>query len=153
MGAWREWLTTLWQQDRGTVWRLVVVGALGLALAAWGSLSWGGAAAPPDPPAAPAANSALSREEGVMDRQLRAILERVPGAGRVWVAVTLSRSARAQYGRGAAPLAEWGPAVAGVVVVADGAAAPFVRQELESAVETLLQVAAYRVLVLPQGGG
>lgn len=49
-------------------------------------------------------------------------------------------------------LNELGPKVVGVLVVAAGAGDPVVREELTSAVETLLGVPAYKVLVLPKEG-
>jgi stage III sporulation protein AG len=50
-------------------------------------------------------------------------------------------------------LSEVGPRVVGVLVVAAGAGDPVVREELTQAVETLLGVPAYKVMVLPKGGG
>jgi stage III sporulation protein AG len=49
-------------------------------------------------------------------------------------------------------LAELGPQVVGVLVVAEGAGDPLVRADLTQAVETLLGVPAYKVLVLPREG-
>ena len=156
-GSWREWIGQLWAQDRGMVLRLGVVLVIGLGLLVWGSQGTPPVTATihhPGPSAQVVQNSSpLGAEEAAMDQELRGILAAVPGAGRVSVAVTLSRSMREQYSaHGHLALAQLGPAVDGVVVVADGASQPLVREELVSAVETLLQIGAYRVLVLPDGG-
>jgi stage III sporulation protein AG len=45
---------------------------------------------------------------------------------------------------------ELSPEIAGVLVLADGATNPGVREELVKAVETVLDIPAYRVMVLPK---
>jgi stage III sporulation protein AG len=101
--------------------------------------------------------------------QLVRILEAIPDVGGVQVAVTLSRTIQSQFvtspsslsggptpllvnnnnGETVVPLDQVGPAVQGVVVVARSARNPVVRSELAGAVETLLQIPAYQVLILP----
>ena len=84
------------------------------------------------------------------------------------VAVTLTRSIQSQYvdqsgvgngtqpvvvttnsGQTVVPFDQIGPAVGGVVVVAPAAARPAIRAEISEAVQTLLQIQPYQVLVLP----
>jgi stage III sporulation protein AG len=158
-GDWRQWLTGLWQQDRRSVTRLLIVGVVGLALLVWGSQG-GGPGTSYRPARASGALSAvtgvgnpLAQQEANLDETLASILAAVPHAGQVQVAVTLSRSAEESYAKSRVPLAELGPRIEGVVVVAKGAIQPQVRQEMTQAVETLLQVQPYQVLVLPNGGG
>ncbi|MCL8207606.1 MAG: hypothetical protein K6V97_05980 [Actinomycetia bacterium] len=157
---WRQWLTRLWEDDRPAFVRLLLVGTVGLGLVVWGT--WGGghgtptAASGTTPPAATAVadTGPLGAEEAALDSELGRIVAAIPGAGAVHVAVTLSKSAVTEYANGrSAPLDEVGPAVAGVVVVATGARDPQVREEITQAVETLLQIQPYQVLVLPNGGG
>lgn len=157
---WRQWLARLWRDDRPAFVRLLLVGALGLGLVAWGT--WGGGRGSPaavrsvPPPAASVAPDVgpLGAEEAALDSQLGQIVAAIPGAGTVHVAVTLSKSAVTEYASGrSTPLDEVGPAVAGVVVVATGARSPQVREEIVQAVETLLQIQPYQVVVLPNGGG
>jgi len=150
---WRTSLQNLWRDDRSAMWRLVAVGALGLGLVAWGS--WGGtgahASAHADP-ALSASGSGLNGQAGRLDQEVEGIVAAIPGSGVVHVAVTLARGAETEYGSRRTSQALVGPQISGVVVVATGAAAPGVRQEITQAVETLLQVEAYQVLVLPDGG-
>ena len=152
-----EWLRDLWRHDQKSVVRLGIVGAVGIGLLLWGSQGGGPGSAytPPSPPvsAGGAGAGPLVQEEVVIDRELTAILGAVPGAGRVEAAVTLIRSASEQYAKNRIPLAQIGPEVDGVVVVATGARRAVIREELTQAVETLLQVQPYQVLVLPNGGG
>jgi stage III sporulation protein AG len=155
-GGPREWLSDLWQHDKKSVVRLGIVGAVGIGLLLWGSEGGGPGSTytPSTPPISAAAGTGpLVQEEVVIDRELTAILGAVPGAGRVRAAVTLSRSASEQYAKNRIPLAQIGPEVDGVVVVATGARRAVIREELTQAVETLLQVQPYQVLVLPNGGG
>jgi stage III sporulation protein AG len=158
-GTWRDWLSRLWRQDRSLVVRLVVIGLLGVALVAIGSVAHppGGSYTPavPSPAGNASGGDVLEQEEAAMDSQLAAMVSAIPGAGRVTATVTLARSATTQYAGGSSsrPLAESQPAVLGVVVVASGAANPTVRQEITDAVETLLQIQPYQVLVLPNEGG
>jgi stage III sporulation protein AG len=44
------------------------------------------------------------------------------------------------------------PEIAGVLVLAGGASNPVLRERLIQAVETVLDVPSYRVMVLPKGG-
>ncbi len=150
---WRSNLSNLWRDDRSTMWRLLVVGGLGIALVAWGS--WGGAAAKPaspGPPAAAAGAAGLAGQEAQLDQAVAAVVAAIPGSGRVQVAVTLASGAETQFATQRTSERVVAPKVSGVVVVATGASAPAVRQEITTAVETLLQVSAYQVAVLPDGG-
>ncbi|CAB1128909.1 protein of unknown function [Candidatus Hydrogenisulfobacillus filiaventi] len=135
-------------------------------------MAWPAGRGPPGS-GAPARTAAgtLAGEEAAVSARLAAILARIPGAGRVHVAVTLSRTATDQYlgesggsggngplvvstpsgGQQPVRLDELAPVVQGVVVVASGATRPLVRQELAQAVETLLNLAPYQVLILPEG--
>lgn len=157
---WREWLVRMWQQDRSTVMRLLTVGVIGVALVVWGAYggspaSNGGSYTATSSSHAPASSgSPLVTEQQGLDAELSTILEAIPQAGSVRVALSLSKTAVTQYQGGqATPLDQVGPEVQGVVVVATGAANPMVREEITSAVETLLQIQPYQVLVLPNGGG
>lgn len=153
MGSWHDIVDRLWHRDRPMMVRLLVVGGLGLALVVAGS--WPRAPAPARGPTtsvdAPASSSLqLMNEERALDQEVAAMVAAIPGAGRVSAGVTLARTALTQYG-GHPPraVAEIEPAVSGVVVVATGAGNPAVRTEITDAVEILLQVQAYQVLVLP----
>jgi stage III sporulation protein AG len=155
---WRQWLTRLWRDDRPALVRLLVVGAVGVGLVAWGT--WGSRPAPsarsPLPSAAATALDVgpLGTEEAALADEVQKIVAAIPGAGAVHVAVTLAKSATTEYVSGrSTPLDEVSPAVAGVVVVATGAQSPRVREEIIEAVETLLQIQPYQVVVLPNGGG
>lgn len=156
---WRDWLQRMWQQDRSTVLRLVTVGVIGVGLVVWGAYggspaSNGGSYSANAGHAAVSSSSPLMAEQQALDAELAAILQAIPQAGAVRVALSLSKSAVTQYQGGqSTPLDEVGPEVQGVVVVATGAANPIVREEITSAVETLLQIQPYQVLVLPNGGG
>ncbi len=155
--SWRDWLTRLWQQDRSLVLRLLIVGSIGVALVAIGSLAHAPAStyAPPARPPVASTGDVLDQQEGVLAGQVDTLVAAIPGAGRVTAMVTLARSIVTEYahGAGGAPLAESKPSILGVVVVASGAGNPAVRQEITAAVETLLQIEPYQVLVLPNGGG
>ncbi|MDA8197863.1 MAG: hypothetical protein M0Z54_00330 [Thermaerobacter sp.] len=147
---WRTSLATLWQDDRSTMWRLMVVGALGIALVAWGS--WGGGAAKgTEPPstAAVAGGSGLGAQEARLDRVVAGVVAAIPGSGAVHVAVSLAAGSETEFASHRTSQRVLAPQVQGVVVVASGASSPAVRQEITTAVETLLQVSAYQVLVLP----
>ncbi len=48
---------------------------------------------------------------------------------------------------------ELSPEIAGVLVLAEGANNPGLREKLVQAVETVLDIPSYRVMVLPKGGG
>ncbi len=150
---WRSNLRNLWRDDRSTMWRLLAVGGLGVALVAWGS--WGGAGAKPQAagtPAAAAGGLGLAGQEAQLDQAVAAVVAAIPGSGRVHVAVALASGAKTQFATRHTSEQVVAPQVSGVVVVATGASAPGVRQEITTAVETLLQVSAYRVAVLPDGG-
>jgi stage III sporulation protein AG len=45
------------------------------------------------------------------------------------------------------------PEIAGVLVLADGANDPVLKEKLVQAVETVLDLPAYKVIVLPRKGG
>ncbi len=148
---WRSTLGNLWQDDRSTVWRLLVVGALGLALVAWGS--WGAGAAKSRPPAAPstalAGSTGLGAQAAQIGHQVAGVVAAIPGSGSVHVAVSLAAGSTTVVGPPRSSQRVLAPQIQGVVVVASGARSPAVRQEITTAVETLLQVSAYQVVVLP----
>ncbi len=147
---WRSSLANLWQDDRSTMWRLMAVGGLGVALVAWGSWGAAGARATPPPPASGAASGGgLGAEEAQMDQQVAGLVAAIPGSGAVHVAVSLAAGSETEFASHSASQRVVAPEVQGVVVVASGAGAPAVRQEITAAVETLLQVSAYQVVVLP----
>ncbi len=161
-----QWWQNLLRNDKPKFLRIAVLAALGLVLLVVGSIR-------PRPTASRAspevAASPLVDQENQVARQLVDILQSIPGAGRVKVAVTLSRTIQSQFvtsssslsggtspllvnnnaGQTVVPLDQVGPAVQGVVVVARSASNPVLRAELSQAVETLLQVPAYQVLILP----
>ncbi len=161
-----NWWRNLLSHDRPKLVRIGILGALGLALLVVGSIHPRAATAK-DPPKA--ASSPLLTQEHEAEAQLADILRAIPSAGRIKVAVTLSRTIQSQYvtsssavsggpsplliennsGQTVVPLDQVGPAVQGVVVVAPAAVNPVVRSELAQAVETLLQIPAYQVLILP----
>jgi stage III sporulation protein AG len=164
----REWWKKFAQHDRPQLYRLIGVGILGLLLLGFGSFG-------PSVPSPPEKSSAvisrtgpLSVQEQELSAQLSAILQDIPGVRHVAVSVTLNKSMATQYvkgtqsgqgsspvilttnsGQAVVPLDELGPQVAGIVVVAQSARNPLIRSELAQAVETLLQVQAYQVLILP----
>lgn len=162
-----QWWQNLLQNDKPKFLRIAILAALGLALLVVGSIRprpTTTARASPEVGASP-----LVDQENQVARQLVDILQSIPGAGRVKVAVTLSRTIQSQFvtsssslsggtspllvnnnaGQTVVPLDQVGPAVQGVVVVARSASNPVLRAELSQAVETLLQVPAYQVLILP----
>jgi stage III sporulation protein AG len=145
---WQQW----WRQDRKTMVRLIAVGLVGLLLLLWGSLGVGSPGPRARPATGPPEAGTLTTEAQALDQVVTQIVSAIPGAGRVAVAVTLQRSAESAWSHGRR-LGDVAPDVQGVVVVATGAANPVVRSEVTEAVETLLQVAPYQVLVLPDGGG
>lgn len=163
----REWWKKFLSQDRGTLVRLLIIGGIGILLLGYGSFG----IAVPSPPKnkSSSAISPLVAQEQAVAAQLTTILSRIPGVSSVSVAVTLGRSIQSQYaqqsagdgtgnvpvlvttasGESAVPLDQIGPLVQGVVVVSPSAANPNIRAELAQAVQTLLQVAPYQVLILP----
>ncbi len=153
MAAWQEALGRLWHRDRSMMVRLSVLGALGLALVVAGSWPRGptpvqGRVVGGDAPAG--SGQKILAEERALDEEVAAVVQAIPGSGRVSVGVSLTRTAMTQYaGHPAQAVAETEPAVSGVVVVATGAQNPVVRTEITAAVETLLQLQSYQVLVLP----
>jgi len=153
MGSWRDVVERLWHQDRPMVVRLLVLGAMGVALVIAGSWPRAPAKGPirPGAVAAPAASALpLIQQERALDQEVATMVSAIPGAGRVSAGVTLVRTATTQWaGKPVRPVAETAPDVLGVVVVATGASNPLVRSEITAAVETMLQVQAYQVLVLP----
>ncbi len=168
--GYREWWNKFVQQDRRGLVRLVVIGAVGVLL-----LGFGGFGIPrPSPPAAKPTtagaqgHSPLETQERQIAAQVEQILQEIPGVARVSVAVTLTRSIQSQYvdssgagngtqpvvvttnsGQMVVPFDQIGPSVGGVVVVAAAAKKPWVRSEIAQAVQTLLQIQPYQVLVLP----
>ncbi len=148
---WRSSLANLWQDDRSTMWRLMVVGGLGIGLVAWGSWGAAGARATTSPAASGAATvgRGLGAQEVQMDQQVADLVAAIPGSGTVHVAVSLAAGSETEFASHSASERVVAPEVQGVVVVASGAGAPAVRQEITAAVETLLQVSAYQVVVLP----
>jgi stage III sporulation protein AG len=161
-----DWWRNLLQHDRSKLVRIGVMAALGLALLVVGSMHPRTSPAKAPPKSSP---GPLVTEQAEVESQLATILRAIPGAGSMRVAVTLSRTTQSQYvtssssleggtspllvdnnsGQTVVPLDEVGPSVQGVVVVARSAANPVVRSELAQAVETLLQIPAYQVLILP----
>ncbi len=170
MADYREWWNKFISHDRKTLTRLVMVGGLGILLLGVGSFG----IPRPSPPSthgsrAPKAGlEALQRQQNQIAAQMREILVKIPGVKNVSVALTLTRSIQSQYvnssgvGQGAEPVVvstssgqtvvpfdQIGPAVGGVVIVTPSAARPALRMELSQAAQTLLQIQAYQVLVLP----
>lgn len=168
--GYREWWNKFVNQDRKSLVRLIVIGGVGVLLLGFGSFG----VPRPSPPAAKAVASVsqgqtpLERQEAQVGSQLAAILTKIPGVHNLSVAVTLTRSIQSQYvdssgngngtqpvvvstnnGQTVVPFDQIGPAVGGVVVVSPSATRPLIRSELSQAVQTLLQVQAYQVLVLP----
>ncbi|MDA8205111.1 MAG: hypothetical protein M0Z36_03510 [Thermaerobacter sp.] len=168
--SYREWWDKFVNQDRKGFLRLVVVGGLGVLLLGFGSFG----IARPSPPhhktpnAAALPAEAIERQQKQIAAQVEQILAKIPGVGQVSVAITLTRSIQSQYvdssgggqgtqpvvvstnnGQTVVPFDQIGPAVGGVVVVTPAARRPAIRAELSQAVQTLLQVQAYQVLVLP----
>ncbi len=159
--GWRNW----WGQGRGKFVQIAILAALGVALLVVGSVHLPTTASRPRPGPTPA----LEAQEALIEGQLVRILQAIPNVGKVRVAVTLSRTIQSQFvtapnsvsgtlspvlvqnnsGQSVVPLDQVGPAVQGVVVVARTAQNPVVRSELTNAVETLLQIPAYQVLILP----
>lgn len=165
--GYREWWKKFISQDRRSIVRLVMVGGAGVLLLAFGSFG----IARPSPPVhtkSTLPQNALQRQEEEIGSQVTQILDKIPGVKSASVAVTLARSIQSQYvdssgsgsgnqpvlvttntGQTVVPLDQIGPAVAGIVVVSPSAVHPMIRQELSQAVETLLQIQAYQVLILP----
>lgn len=169
--GYREWWNKFIRQDRKSLVRLIVIGGLGVLLLGFGSFG----VPRPSPPASqptgsmPAAQKTpLETQEDQISHQVAAILMKIPGVTQVSVAVTLTRSIQSQYvdsagggngtqpvvvttnnGQKVVPFDQIGPSVGGVVVVTSAARRPLIRSELSQAVETLLQVQPYQVLVLP----
>lgn len=164
----REWWKKFSSHDRPQLYRLAGVGILGLLLLGFGSFG----PSVPSPPHSTVTKTShagpLADQEQEVSSQLTGILEKIPQVHQVSVAVTLTKSMTSQYvdsnqngqgtspvvistnsGQAVVPLDELGPSVAGVVVVAPSAKNPVIRAELAQAVETLLQVQPYQVLILP----
>ena len=162
-----DWWRRMVREDRGTLVRMLLVGALGVGLLAFSGLGTKSTQAAHGPPPD---TSTLSGQEQLVAGQIRTILQAIPQVGPVSVAVTLDRTIQSQYvtstqglttpssspvvvtnagGDAVVPLDQVGPLVAGVVVVAPAATNPNIRSELAQAVETLLQVQPYQVLILP----
>ncbi|AEJ41451.1 hypothetical protein TPY_3299 [Sulfobacillus acidophilus TPY] len=166
----REWWTKFIETDRPGLVRLLLIGGLGVALLAFGNFG----VPRPSPPSTNAsttphlAETPLSQQEAMVSAQLTGILEAIPGVRQVSAAVTLTRSIQSQYvsssgggngtspvvvsnqnGESVVPLDQVGPAIGGVVIVSPSAANPLLRAEMAQAVETLLQIQPYQVLVLP----
>ncbi len=161
-----DWWRQMTTQDRPMLVRLLLVGSLGVGLLAFSGLgSTPHKATTPNPMA-----TSLAGQEAIVGTQLTHILEAIPEVGTVSVAVTLDRTIQSQYvtsnqglsspssspvtvtnqqGTSVVPLDQVGPLVGGVVVVAKSANNPNIRSELAEAVQTLLQVQAYQVLILP----
>ncbi len=159
--GWRNW----WGQGRGKFVQIAILAGLGVALLVIGS----GHSPPPATRLSTGATPTLEVQEALVEGQLVRILEAIPNVGKVQAAVTLSRTIQSQFvtapssvsgtlspilvqnnnGESVVPLDQVGPAVQGVVVVARTAQNPVVRSELTNAVETLLQIPAYQVLILP----
>lgn len=170
----RRWWAQLAPKHRGYAVRLLVLLGTGITLLLWGA--WPNSPPPSNQPVAhspPPASSTSPwwQEQNALAQQLQQVLAAIPGVHDVTVAVQLRRSLRSQYlsnqdsttgaplviqsngGQAVVPLDQLGPEVQGVVVVTPSAANPLIRQELTEAVETLLGIAAYQVLVLPDGVG
>lgn len=163
----QEWWKKFLSQDRAGLMRLAVVGVLGVGLVTFGSFGM----SVPSPPSHSrgVARTPLVAQESEVGQQLTTILRKIPGVRKISVAVTLKRSIQSQIaqqssggqsanapvlvttssGQNVVPLDQIGPLVAGVVVVSPNATNPNIRAELSQAVQTLLQVQAYQVLVLP----
>lgn len=163
----QEWWKKFLSQDRAGLIRLAIVGALGVGLVTFGSFGM----SVPSPPSHSnrLAKTPLVAQEGDVGQQLTTILRKIPGVHKISVAVTLKKSIQSQIaqqanggqnantpvlvttssGQTVVPLDQVGPIVAGVVVVSPNATNPNIRAELAQAVQTLLQVQAYQVLVLP----
>ncbi len=164
----QEWWKKISSRDRPQLYSLIGIGLLGVLLLGFGSF---GPSVPSPPRSSQQAvtKGPLVQQEQEISQQLRQILRTIPQVHGVSVAITLSRSMTSQYassnansqgsspvvittnsGETVVPLDEIGPAVQGVVVVSPSARNPLVRAELAQAVETLLQVQPYQVLILPQ---
>lgn len=76
--------------------------------------------------------------EEAIEQQLTEILQKIDGVGQVDVMIT----GNAEYNQ-----------IEGVVVVADGADVPSVRQEIIETVQALFPIAAYKVKVCKMAGG
>lgn len=76
--------------------------------------------------------------EGEIGQQLQEILQKIDGVGQVDVMIT----GNAEYNQ-----------IEGVVVVAEGADVPAVRQEIIETVQALFPIAAYKVKVCKMAGG
>ncbi|MBQ8983977.1 MAG: hypothetical protein IJ079_10370 [Lachnospiraceae bacterium] len=76
--------------------------------------------------------------EDAIEQQLIEILQKIDGVGQVDVMIT----GNAEYNQ-----------IEGVVVVADGADVPIVRQEIIETVQALFPIAAYKVKVCKMAGG
>jgi stage III sporulation protein AG len=169
VSSYREWWNKFVNQDRRGFIRLVLIGGLGVLLLGFGSFGMPRPSPPAHSPSRPPTSSeALSRQEGEVGQQLQQILAKIPGVHDVSVAVTLTRSIQSQYvnssssgqgtqpvvvtsnnGQNVVPFDQIGPSVGGVVIVSPQAVRPKIRMELAQACQTLLQVQAYQVLVLP----
>lgn len=169
VSGYREWWNKFVNHDRRGLVRLLVIGGSGALLLGLGSFGMPRPSPPAHPPAsAQVSSDALSRQEGEVAQQLQQILAKIPGVREVSVAVTLTRSIQSQYvngsssgqsaqpvvvttnnGQNVVPFDQIGPSVGGVVIVSPEAVRPAVRMELSQACQTLLQVQAYQVLVLP----
>jgi stage III sporulation protein AG len=169
--GYREWWKKFVQQDRRGFVRLVVIGSVGVLLLGFGGFG----IARPSPPSSKGASSSaaqghspLETQERQIAAQVGQILRQIPGVTSVSVAVTLTRSIQSQYvdssgagngtqpvvvstnnGQMVVPFDQIGPSVGGVVVVAAAAKKPWIRAEIAQAVQTLLQIQPYQVLVLP----
>lgn len=161
-----EWWKAMSGRDRGALLRLLAVGLIGVLLLGWGGFGTG--SSKPRPAPSPTGTGPMAESRQLSD-EIRQMLTAIPGAGTVTVAVTLNRTVKQQIattagasgkssapllvsngaGQRVVPLDQLGPDIAGVVVVASGAVHPGVREELTRAVETLLQIQPYQVLVVP----
>lgn len=169
MSGYREWWKKFINQDRKGLVRLVVIGGVGVLLLGLGSFG----IARPSPPINHSVTThvpeqALQKQELEIAEQMQQILAKIPGVQQVSVAVTLTRSIQSQYVNGSSggqgtqpvvvstnngqtvvPFDQIGPSIGGVVIVTPSARRPAIRMELTQAAQTLLQVQAYQVLVLP----
>lgn len=170
VSGYREWWNKFINHDRKGFIRLVIVGGLGVILLGFGSFG----IARPSPPAKKAPTQvdkpaqALQQQEDEIGNQVQRILAKIPGVHQVSVAVSLTRSIQSQYvqsssggqgtqpvvvstnsGQTVVPFDQIGPSVGGVVIVTPSASRPAIRMELSQACQTLLQIQAYQVLVLP----
>ncbi len=162
-----DWWKRMVSEDRPTLVRLLVVGSLGVGLLAFSGFGSKPSQGTPGPPVD---TSSLAGQQSIVGKQLQGILEAIPHVGVVSVAVTLDRTVQSQYvtsnqglsspstspvvvtnaqGDSVVPLDQLGPLVGGVVVVAPSAVNPNIRSELAQAVQTLLQIQPYQVLILP----